>query len=86
MFFPGHCNLPLTGDGFRLCLGKEILLYAEICMVCINVMARKMSVDVKYAGLAPMKVRWATAVYLGLKGRPYLLVEVRFFVVIASQC
>lgn len=58
---------------------KEMLLYAEIPMVCINIMATKMSVCVKYAGFAPMEVRWATAVYLGLKGRPYLLMEVRFF-------
>lgn len=87
MFFPGHCNLPLTDSGFRLGSVKEMLLYAEIPMVCINTLTEKMSVYVKYVGLVPMKVRWVTAVYLGLKGRPYLLMEVRFFfVVIAAQC
>lgn len=79
MFFPGHCNLPLTDSGFRLGLVQEMLLYVEIPMVCINILTEKMSVYVKYAGLVPRKVRWAIAVYLGLKGTPYLLMEVRFF-------
>lgn len=58
----------------------------KIPMVPINITTKKMSVYVRYAALAPMKVRWAAAVYQGLKGGPYLLMEVRFFVVIAFQC
>lgn len=47
MFFRGHCNLPLIGSGFRLCSVKEMLPYAEITMVCINIMTKKNTISCK---------------------------------------
>lgn len=84
IFFHVHYNLPLLRTGFRLHARKEILPCVGISVIYINVETKKKNNTNIHVSVwvAPLEVRWATALYLHQKAdRTFLMQDV--FVAVA---